>query len=373
MVAGPPDRVPTSTVDHRLLEIMARVGTQLGRVVERSRAAAALEETIQRSRQIIEAADDAFIAMDASGVITGWNRRAEETFGWCRQEAIGAILADTIIPPQHRSAHQRGLARFLATGDGPLVHQRVEISGWHRDGREFPVELVIWPVGSGAACEFNAFIHDISERKRGEELLRRLSVVEDRERIAKELHDGVIQSLFAVGMGLSATAAVNGDPATSQRIEGAVEELDRVIHEVRSYIFSLRWGTLSGRRLAETVRALAEDFESRTGVVTVVELEDQAAAGLDARANEVLQLLREALSNAGRHAEATTCRISLQSRDEGMVVEVDDDGRGFDLAAARGRGEGIENLHGRAARLGGHVEIDTAPGQGTMVRVVVPR
>ena len=94
--------------------------------------------------------------------------------------------------------------------------------------------------------------------------------VPDRERIAKELHDGVIQSLFAVGMGLQGSALMAGDDELTTRIEGAVAEIDRVIRDLRNYIFGLRPGILADRQLDTALRDLAEEFEGRTGVVTVV-------------------------------------------------------------------------------------------------------
>ncbi len=92
---------------------------------------------------IVEAAHDAFVGMNADGVITGWNRRAEAIFGWPREEAIGRPLAETIMPPAFREAHWRGLQRFLETGQGPVLNQIFEISALRRDGSEFPVELSI--------------------------------------------------------------------------------------------------------------------------------------------------------------------------------------------------------------------------------------
>jgi signal transduction histidine kinase len=96
------------------------------------------------------------------------------------------------------------------------------------------------------------------------------------------------------------------------------------------------------------------------------------AAELAARAGDVVQLAREALSNVSRHAEASTCRVSLYRAEEGTVLEIDDDGRGFDPAEATGAGQGLRNLHDRAEALGGHAEIHSVPAEGTRVRVTLP-
>jgi diguanylate cyclase (GGDEF)-like protein/PAS domain S-box-containing protein len=148
-----------------LLDVMASMGTQLGRVVERARAAQALREGEERNRLIIETANDAFVAIDASGRIVDWNHQAELHFGWTRDEALGCLLTETIIPPSQRQDHLRGIARFLDTGEGPLLGRRVELEGAHKDGHQFPIELIPWVVRDGDGYRFNAFIHDITERK----------------------------------------------------------------------------------------------------------------------------------------------------------------------------------------------------------------
>lgn len=209
------------------------------------------------------------------------------------------------------------------------------------------------------------------EYARAQEDLERLAVLEDRERIAKELHDGVIQALFAVGMGLQGTALMSGDEALSNRVEGAVSELDRVIRDLRNYIFGLRPGVLADRQLDKALHALVEEFQSRSGVVTIVELDEAVASELSTMAGDVVQLTREALSNVGRHAGATTCRVTLLRRNGTAVLEVDDDGAGFDPATVR-RGEGLTNLEQRAAALGGKASIESAPAQGTTVRISLP-
>jgi len=202
--------------------------------------------------------------------------------------------------------------------------------------------------------------------------LERLALMEDRERIAKELHDGVIQSLFAVGMGLQATATVSRDPAIEARVEDAVAEIDRVIRDLRNYIFGLRPGLLADRQLDQALRQLTEDLQARTGVVAVDEIDGIVAAKLASRAADVLQLAREALSNVGRHAGATTCRLSLQRNADRAILEVDDDGQGFDLSASRREGQGLGNLEERATELGGTLAIESVPGEGTTVRVTLP-
>jgi signal transduction histidine kinase len=203
--------------------------------------------------------------------------------------------------------------------------------------------------------------------------LQRLAILDDRERIARELHDGVIQALFAVGMGLQGTAIMSGDAELGGRIEGAVAELDRVIRDLRNYIFGLRPGILADRQLDQALRQLGEEFQQKSGVVTVVEIDPTAAAELSNIAADVLQLVRESLSNVGRHAAAQTVRVSLyRTHEGGVAVEIDDDGTGFDPATTR-RGDGLTNLENRATALGGSAQIDSTPEGGTTVRLVLPR
>jgi PAS domain S-box-containing protein len=135
-------------------------------ITARKRAEQTLKKTSDRVRDIIDTAHEAFISMDESGVITFWNRQAEETFGWPRSKAVGRLLRDTIIPPRYREAHQRGLEQFIATGQGPLLNKRIELEALHRDGRELPVELTISAMRTPNGYVFNAFLRDISERKR---------------------------------------------------------------------------------------------------------------------------------------------------------------------------------------------------------------
>ncbi len=209
------------------------------------------------------------------------------------------------------------------------------------------------------------------EYARAQRDLQRLAVMEDRERIAKELHDGAIQSLFAVGMGLQTTTSQLDDAKARERIAHAVDEIDRVIEDLRNYIFGLRPAILSERVLDDALRELADDVETKTGVAMVVDVDPRVAGALEDRATDVVQLAREALSNVGRHAHARTCRLSLRREGDAAVLEVDDDGRGFDPAQVRHEGQGLRNITDRAAGLGGSVEIDS-DAEGTTVRIAIP-
>jgi signal transduction histidine kinase len=211
------------------------------------------------------------------------------------------------------------------------------------------------------------------EYGRAQRELNRLMVMEDRERIAKELHDGAIQSLFAVGMGLQASATLSRDPEIEQRIESAVTDIDRVIRDLRNYIFGLRPGILADRGLDQALRDLAADTEAKTGVITVVDIDPRVTAELSGQAADIIQFSREALSNVGRHAGASTCRLAVRQIEErAALLEIDDDGKGFDPSAVKGKGQGMGNLAARAAALGGSLEIESSPGEGTTVRVQIP-
>jgi PAS domain S-box-containing protein len=141
-------------------------------ITERKRTEEALRANEERTRLIIETALDAVITMDDTGAITGWSPQAERIFGWSRADALGRSLADTVVPKQYRHAHRRGLTHYLATGEGPVLGTRLELSALHRDGREFPIELAITPLTTADGVSFSAFVRDITDRRQADERLR---------------------------------------------------------------------------------------------------------------------------------------------------------------------------------------------------------
>ena len=141
-------------------------------IADRNRAEEAFRRVEQQARAIVDSALDAVIVMDAEGIITDWNKQAEETFGWTRPEALGRRMSETIIPAQYRLSHERGLEHFFRTGQGPVLNRRIEITALRRDGTEFPVELSITPLKSGDTWTFSSFIRDITARRQAEEDLR---------------------------------------------------------------------------------------------------------------------------------------------------------------------------------------------------------
>lgn len=118
---------------------------------------------------VLEYTDDAYVCTDDRGTITAWNRKAEDTFGWTRAEALGAAMHEMIIPPELRAAHQAGMARFQATGEAKVLNRRIELPALCKDGRVIPVEVHISAVPVEGRMLFNAFLHEISARKREEE------------------------------------------------------------------------------------------------------------------------------------------------------------------------------------------------------------
>ncbi|HXH07943.1 MAG TPA: PAS domain S-box protein [Vicinamibacterales bacterium] len=141
-------------------------------VAARLKSEEALRESEEHTRLIVSHALDAVITIDPHGRVTTWNPQAERLFGWSQQEIAGRRLSETIIPPAYRDAHERGLAHFVATGEGPVLNRRIELSALHRNGTEFPIELAITPLRKGGAIAFSAFVRDITERKRAEKALR---------------------------------------------------------------------------------------------------------------------------------------------------------------------------------------------------------
>jgi signal transduction histidine kinase len=203
-----------------------------------------------------------------------------------------------------------------------------------------------------------------------QERLRSLAVVEDRERIARDLHDSVIQDLFAVGLGLQGVSGKVGDETAAATLESSVDRLDAAVETLRSYVFKLRAGpqqTLElDDRLQELVSRMGSAYPSEVRLEMAI-----AQSGDQALDDEVLQLVSEALSNALRHSGATHVNVLVESDSTGWRLRVQDDGIGFDTDLVS-QGMGLGNLSARAERLGGTTSITSSLGVGTMVEIEIP-
>ena len=209
------------------------------------------------------------------------------------------------------------------------------------------------------------------EYGRAQTELQRLGLMEERERIAKDLHDGIIQSLFAVGMGLQGTALMARSPDVTERIENAVEELDKVIRDLRNYIFGLRPGILADRQLDQALRVLGEEMQSRSHATVEVDIDAALAARLSGRSSEIIQLTREALSNVARHSQATRASLRLARRGSEALLVLEDNGVGFDTSSDS-NGFGMSNMRARAEHLGGTLVVESETGKGTTLRITFP-
>lgn len=203
------------------------------------------------------------------------------------------------------------------------------------------------------------------------EEVQRLAVLEDRSRIARELHDGVIQSLFGAGMGLQAVAETAGlTPETESSLARVSQIIDNAMQDLRNYIFDLQPTALLGRDLAGALELLARDFETTSGIRCTVTVDPNLAGAPAGMPAHIVQILREALSNISRHAAATSCHINVGHTHNELVIEVTDNGRGF--SPQPNGGQGLHNIRRRAAELGGSAEFISALGRGATVRVRLP-
>ena len=200
-----------------------------------------------------------------------------------------------------------------------------------------------------------------------------LAIVQERDRIGRDLHDGIIQSLYGVSLSLEDVPDIMaGAPAEAEaRVDAAIESLQTSIRELRNFIYGLRPETFDGSDVPTGIIGLAEQFRYNTLIEIDVQVDPEATAGLSReRGAELLHLVREALSNAARHARARHLSIALSRTAGGPSLVIADDGQGFDADAPAAAGHhGLANMRARATAIGAVLRIESRPGEGTRIIV----
>ena len=293
-----------------------------------------------------------------------------------RVAQIGEILVSNNLDKDMRflrhsivEAGFRSLACIPLSAHGKVVGVMTIVS---REKREFkPRELdLLQEIGAwaGTAIE-NAKLNKQS---------RRLAVLEERERIGMDLHDGIIQSIYAVGLALEyARVAIEEDPKiVREKIKTSIDELNVVIRDIRAYIQDLRPRQLKeGETITQGLERLIEEFRSHSFTEANLVYPREGIPGLPYKhALALFHTCQESLANIAKHANAKTTNVTLWTADNHVFLEISDDGSGFDINSIDTTiGHGLSNMKRRVQKVGGEVKISSRPMGGTTVLAWVPR
>ncbi len=371
-------------------------------LTERRRTDEALRAAEEYARLIVDLAYSAFVAIDQDGVITGWNRQSEITFGWLRADAIGRELAETIIPPQHRDAHRRGLKHFLATGEGPVLNRVIEMTALRRDGSEFPIELTISPLWLAGKQEFTAFIRDITDRKTAEEALKRSTA-------ALEAANAELESFsYSVSHDLRAPLrAIDGYALAlledhAARLDAEGQRLLGVVRENAQRMGQLIDGLLRFARFGRQAMTMAPIDMMDLARRVVAEVQQGGGSALPPVAIDPLPpamgdktLIRQVLANLvanavkfSRGRARPDVRIGARPQGAEVIYFVRDNGIGFDMRYAdklfqvfgrlhraeefEGTGVGLALVQRIVQRHGGRVWAESVPDRGATFHFTLP-
>lgn len=325
----------------------------------------------QLALAVFDQMPDATIVVDRCGVIAVANARVAQLFGYQPAELVGQRV-EVLMPASYRVGHVQRRDEYYRDSHTRPMGLGLDLWAERRDGSAFPVEISLSPIEIQGQELVIAVIRDVSPRLTLEAERQRTTelelLIEERERIAADLHDSVIQQLFATGLSLQALAAdreING----VDRVDRAIDQIDGAIREIRTTIFGLA-SPHSTHDLKEEINEVCSQAARILGFAPVVEIDVGSVDSVPERLQiEVVSTLREALSNVARHARAAHAWVRV-TIDRGIEVMVLDDGGGY--AGNANGGSGLRNLRSRAERLGGEFTIGPRPGGGTALRWVVP-
>jgi len=335
-------------------------------------ARVAAETEAARVRKILDDISDAILMFERDTLLfTYVNHGAVAQLGYSQTELLSMGPLD--IKPLFSEGEYRELIESLSPGESRIyttVHRR-------KDGTDIPVEAVVQhapdDLGGGSGWMVS-IARDLTARleieQRAMAVEREMTLLEDRERIARDLHDRVIQRLFAAGLGIESLRAQTSNVRISGRLGHVVEELDETIRDLRSSIFQLTLTSSTDSSRAMITRVCAEEREA-LGFDPILYIDGPVDSISDASADHLLAVLREALSNVAHHAQATKVHVAVfVGRD--LVLLVKDDGIGLLAGARYGAGNGLANMAARAQKLEGVCHVTPGTPSGTNLEWRVP-
>jgi hypothetical protein len=371
---------------------------------ERRTALARLAESETRARLIVDTAHDAFIGIDSAGRIAAWNAQAERTFGWTRDEVLGRNLAETIIPPAFREAHNNGLRRFHATGEAPVVNQRLELTALHRTNREFPVELTITsPMNVESGFFFGAFLRDISDRReRDAELRRAKDAAEAATRAKSEFLANMshelrtpLNGVIGYAQLLQRDRSLNATQRdTLEAISKCGSQLLDLINDVLD-LSKIEAGRLDIEEAPTDLASLVNDVKyvvaeaaDRKELRLTVSIADDVPRLVVLDGRHLRQVLLNLLGNAIKFttagdvrlavARAADDRLAFEVRDTGVGISADDLPHVFDRfwqaknARRAGSGLGLAIAKAIVEAHNGRISAESEPGRATSFSFTLP-
>jgi PAS domain S-box-containing protein len=352
-------------------------------------------------RTLLETATQGIVSVDADGVIVTANRALEAMFGWTVGELIGHRIEE-LLPSSFRDAHVRHRIGYVAAPRPRLMGGGLDLVGQRKDGSSFPIEVSLNHVATAGGGRVFAFVTDISDRQRAALALQErtaeleyrttqlsrmasdLTLAEQhaREQIAHALHDGLQQLLVIVALNLELQQKRDSERGAppSELLAEATQQIGEAIAAARSLNFELFPPVLQQSGLPAALTWLADWTNDKYKLDVRVNADPRADSGRKDVRTLLFESVRELLFNAVKHAHADSVTLELAvDADDQLCISVADQGVGFEPARLGERskagqvGWGLFSIRERLTLLGGRFEIDSAPGQGTRVRLVAPR
>lgn len=322
--------------------------------------------------EVVEAMPDGVVIVDVDGTMTLVNREMERLLGYHRDEMLGNVV-EMLMPGEVRADHHGHRHSFAANPHRRAMGAGLDLYAQRKDGSVFPVEISLAPARVDGKNVVIATVRDVTANRQADAELNaareRVLLAEDHERIARDLHDTVIQRLFASGLSLQSVLPTVPETA-KVKIERILDDQDDAIRELRTAIFGLASKRSAGRTVRVVVNDLVDESARVLGFRPTLHFEGVLDTVDEETTAEVAAVVREALSNVARHARARRVEVTLKHSDQELSLLVVDDGEG--IPGSHRLGSGLLNMHDRAERLGGSCSVTSAEGVGTTVRWQIP-